>query len=300
MSRVFEAEVFLHVIESGSFTAAAEKLGITKSYASKLVSRLEDRLGVRLLTRSTRKLVATDAGRAYHERCSAVLMALEDAEMAATELQLKPRGRLRLTAPSTFGANHLMVPLAAFKAKYPEVMLEAHFADRRVDILAEGFDLAIRAGILHEENLSARRLAAAPIFPVASPDYLERRGNPMQPEDLVRHDCLVYAYQDIPDAWVLHDGQREVAVPVTGTLVANHAKMLLEAACQGLGICYVPLFHSAPYLRDGRLRRVLSEWQRSALVPINVVFPTTRHMPAKTRVFIDHMVDHFRVPAWLI
>ncbi|HRI70415.1 MAG TPA: LysR family transcriptional regulator, partial [Polyangium sp.] len=281
-----------------SFTAAADKLGITKSYASKLVSRLEDRLGVRLLTRTTRKLIATEAGQAYHERCSAVLSALEDAEMAASELQAKPRGRLRMTAPAVFGTNHLFEPIVAFNKKFPDIFLEIHFFDRRVDILAEGYDVAIRAGLLHEENVSARRLATAPIFPIASPKYLARRGEPTEPEDLVNHDCLVYAYQDVLATWLLHDGKREVAVPIKAYLVANHAQMLLEAACRGLGICYLPHFHSAPYLRDGRLRRVLPEWQRPTLVPIHAVFPTTRHVPAKTRVFIDHMVDHFRIPAW--
>jgi DNA-binding transcriptional LysR family regulator len=298
MSRVFEAEVFIHVIESGSFTAAAEKLGITKSYASKLVSRLEDRLGVRLLTRTTRKLMATEAGRAYHERCSAVLSALEDAEMAASELQAKPRGRLRLTAPVFFGTNHLLVPIAAFKMKFPDIFVEVNFSDRRVDILSEGYDAGIRAGLLHEENITARRLATAPIFPVASPEYLARRGEPTKPEDLANHDCLVYAYQDILATWILHDGKREVGVPISGTFVANHAQMLIEAACQGLGICYLPQFHTAPYLRDGRLRRVLPEWQRPALVPIHAIFPSTRHIPAKTRAFVDYMVEHFRIPTW--
>ena len=298
MSRVFEAEAFILVVESGSFTAAADKLGVTKSYVSKLVSRLEDRLGVRLLHRSTRKLAVTEAGRIYHERCAAVLSALEDAEMAATELQMKPRGKLRLTAPSFFGSSHLMQPIAAFKTMYPDVNLEINFVERRVDLLAEGFDLAIRAGILHEENLTARRLANAPIFPCASSEYLARRGSPQQPEDLVHHECLIYAYESRRETWSLSDGQREVAIPVSGSLVANHAQMLLEAACKGLGICYLPHFHSAPYLRNGRLERVLPGWQRRELVPVNAVYPTTRHLPAKTRVFIEHMVAHFRAPEW--
>ncbi len=298
MSRVFEAEAFIHVMESGSFTAAADKLGISKSYVSKLVTRLEDRLGVRLLNRSTRNLAATEPGRIYHQRCAAVLAALDEAEMAVTEMQMKPRGRLRLTAPTFLGSCHLMAPIAAFKSIYPDVTLEINFADRRIDLLAEGFDVAIRAGILHEDNLTARRLATAPIFPCASPEYLARRGIPQQPEDLAHHECLIYAYEAIRDTWPLSDGQREVAIPVSGSLVANHAQMLLEAACQGLGLCYLPHFHSAPYLRDGRLVRVLPGWQRRELVPVNAVYPTTRHLPAKTRVFIDHMVEHFRVPVW--
>lgn len=298
MSRVFEAEAFVHVMESGSFTVAANKLGVTKSYVSKLVTRLEDRLGVRLLNRSTRKLAATEAGRLYHERCAEVLAMLDGAEMAATELQSKPRGRLRVAAPSMFGANYLMSPIAEFKILYPDLALEVNFADRRVDLLAEGYDVAVRAGILREESLSARRLAVAPMFPCASPEYLERRGVPREPEELAQHECLVYAYQTIPGTWMLSNGQRDVSVTVSGSLVANHAQMLLEAASRGLGICYVPQFHSAPYLRNGRLVRVLPDWQRPMPEPVHVVYPTTRHVPAKLRVFIDFLVNHFRIPSW--
>lgn len=298
MSRVFEAEAFIHVVESGSFTAAADKLGVTKSYASKLVSRLEDRLGVRLLNRSTRKLTVTEAGRAYHEHCAAVLAALEQAEMAATELQIRPRGKLRLSVPSLFGAQHLMGPMTSFKLRYPEVSLEINFADRRVDLLAEGFDLAIRAGVLHEENLTARRLATAAMFPCASPQYLERYGSPQKPEELAHHECLIYAYETLPDTWTLTNGQCEVTVTVSGTLVANYAQMLLEAAIAGLGICFLPHFHTYSYLREGSLVRILPQWQRPDLVPVHAVYPTTRHVPAKTRAFIDHVVEHFRIPAW--
>jgi len=298
MSRVFEAEAFIHVMETGSFTAAADKLGITKSYASKLVSRLEDRLGVRLLNRSTRKLTVTEAGKAYHEHCAAVLAALEQAEMAATELQMKPRGRLRVTVPSFFGARHLLIPIASFKSRYPEVTLEINFADRRIDLLAEGFDVAIRAGLLHEDKLTARRLATATMFPCASREYLEKNGWPQKPEDLAQHECLIYAYEALPDTWAMTDGQREVAVIVSGTLGANYAQMLIEAAVAGLGICFLPHFHTYSYLCEGKLVRVLPQWQRPDLVPVHAIYPTTRHVPAKTRAFIDHVVEHFRIPAW--
>jgi DNA-binding transcriptional LysR family regulator len=285
-------------METGSFTAAADKLGITKSYASKLVSRLEDRLGVRLLNRSTRKLTVTEAGKAYHDHCVAVLAALEQAEMAATELQMKPRGRLRLAVPTFFGSRYLLGPIASFKTRYPELTLEVNFADRRIDLSAEGFDLAIRAGLLHEDKSTARRLATAPMFPCASREYLDKHGWPREPEDLVKHECLIYAYEALPDTWAMTDGQREVAVTVSGTLGANYAQMLIEAAVAGLGICFLPLFHTYSYLREGKLVRVLPQWQRPDLVPINAIYPTTRHVPAKTRAFIDHVVEHFRIPVW--
>lgn len=293
-----EAEAFIRVVECGSFTAAASKLGIGKSYVSKLIGRIEERLGVRLLHRSTRALAVTEAGHAYHERCLAALEALEDAETAATELHVRPRGRLRITVPAVFGATHLIQPLAGFKMNYPELTVEVDFTDRRVDLLAEGYDLAIRAGDVGKENLTVRRIAVAPRFPSASPQYLARRGNPLQPEDLVGHDGLLYAHHAMPNTWTLSNGEREVKVTVTSTFVANHAEMLLEAACRHLGIVFVPLFHTAPYLVDGRLVRVLPGWRHPALVPVHAVFPTTHLIPAKTRAFVDFMVQSFRNPPW--
>lgn len=293
-----EAEAFIQVVECGSFTAAAAKLGVGKSYVSKLIGRIEERLGVRLLHRTTRAIVITDAGRAYHERCLVALEAIEEAEAAATEFHGRPRGRLRMTVPAGFGTAHVIGPLAEFKTKYPDLKLEVDFTDRRVDLLAEGYDLGVRAGELGDENLTARRLSAAPRYLCASASYLARRGTPSQPEDLGGHDGLLYAHNLVPDTWVLSNGEREAKVSVTGTFVANHAQMLLEAACRGLGILFVPLFHSAPYLMDGRLVRVLPGWRHPALVAIHVVYPTTRLVPAKTRAFIDFMVQAFQRSPW--
>lgn len=297
-SSFLEAEAFIRVVECGSFTAAASKLGIGKSYVSKLIGRIEERLGVQLLHRSTRALSVTEAGNAYYERCLSALEALEEAETAATVLHQRPRGRLRISVPAVFGAAHVVRPLAAFKERYPELTLEVDFTDRRVDLLIEGYDLAIRAGDLGKDELTTRRIATAPRFPCASPHYLTRRGIPSNPEDLAHHDALLYAHHAIPNTWTLSNGEREAKVTVTSTFVANHAVMLLEAAVMHLGIVFVPLFHSAPYLADGRLVRVLPNWRHPALVPVNVVFPTTRLVPAKTRVFVDFMVEAFRVSPW--
>jgi DNA-binding transcriptional LysR family regulator len=296
MSRLFEAEVFVLVVDEGSFTSAARRLDITSSYASKLVTRLEDRLGVRLLQRTTRKLLLTEPGRAYYERCTEVMKSLEQAENAATWLHAAPRGRLRITLPTAFGMNHLTGPLAEFKARYPELTLEAVFTDRSVDLLAEGFDLAIRVGELLDTQLVAHRLATIEMFVCASPAYLQRRGTPREPEELAHHECMLYSYHALPGTWALQGPRGEVSVQVTGTLVANHARMLVEAACQGLGLIFVPVFHTAPYLRDGRLCRVLPGWQRSVI--LQVLFPHARHLPAKVRVFVDFLAERFRVPPW--
>ncbi len=298
MSRLFEAEVFVAVIDKGSFTAAAAQLGITTSYASKLVTKLEDRLGVRLLHRSTRKLGLTDLGRAYYERCTEVMRALEEAETAATELQRSPRGRLTITLPTVFGGTYLTDPLIELRSRYPDLALSVTLTDRYVDLVAEGFDVAIRAGELRDSSLIAVRLATADVILCASRDYLAARGTPNEPEDLADHECLIYAYNTDPGTWTLKGSRGQASVEVSGSFTANNAKLLLEAACRGLGVIFMPAFHVAPYLCDGRLVRVLPAWQKHAPVPIHAVFPASRHLSAKVRVFVDFMVERFRVPPW--
>lgn len=296
MSRLFEAEVFVLVVDEGSFTAAARRLGLTKSYASKLVTRLEDRLGVRLLQRSTRQLALTEPGRAYYERCTEVMRAMEEAENEATELQMSPRGLLRVTLPTAFGMTYLTGALVELKRRHPDLTIEAIFTDRHVDLLAEGFDLAIRAGALADTSMVARRLAGAEMVACASEAYLERHGTPQRPDDLAGHECLLYAYHVAPGTWKLQGPGGEVAIEVSGTFVTNHAHMLISAACQGLGIIFVPTFHSAPYLRDGRLRPVLPAWRWP--ISVHAVFPQARHLSAKVRVVVDFLVEWFRDPPW--
>jgi len=296
MSHLVELEAFLVVVEEGSFTAAGRRLGVTTSYASKLVGRLEDRLGVRLLQRTTRQLTLTEPGRTYFERCSEAMKALKDAETAATELQTSPQGRLRISMPTAFAVSYLAAPLAEWKARYPGLTVEAVLADRKVDILAEGFDLAVRVGELSDSSLVVRRLASVDRTVCASPRYLERRGTPKQPEELASHDCLLYAYHAVPTVWRLKGPEREAVVEVSGTLVSNHAEILVAAACQGLGLIFTPLFLTAPSLRAGRLSPVLPEWRYP--LTISAVFPDARHVPAKVRIFIDFLVAHFQLVPW--
>lgn len=296
MSHLIELEVFLVVVEEGSFTAAAGRLGVTKSYASKLVARLEERIGVRLLQRTTRQLSLTEVGRAYFERCSEAMQALREAEGVAAELQTSPQGRLRISLPTAFGVSHLAAPLAEFKARYPQLTVEAILADRKIDLLSEGFDMAVRIGELTDSSLIVRRLTNVDRSIFASPDYLGRRGTPEKPEELVRHDCLLYAYHAVPTTWRLKSPEREAVVEVSGTLVSNHADMLVEAACRGLGLVFCPIFFAAPGMRAGRLVRVLPEWR----VPLSIsaVFPNARHVPAKVRLFVDFLVAYFHHPSW--
>lgn len=296
MSHLVEIEAFLVVVEEGSFTAAARRLAVTTSYASKLVGRLEDRLGVRLLQRTTRQLTLTDPGRAYFEQCSEAMQALKAAEAQATELQTSLQGRLRIALPMAFAVNYLAAPLAEFKARYPGLVIEAVLADRKVDILAEGCDLAIRIGELADSSLIARRLTTVDRTVCASPSYLARRGTPTKPEDLSQHECLLYAYHAVPDTWRLTGPERTAVVEVTGTLIANNGHFLVEAASHGLGLVFVPVFHTLASLRAGRLVRVLPDWRLSLTVA--AVFPNARHVPAKVRVFIDFLTAHFQKAPW--
>jgi len=296
MSHLIEMEAFLVVVEEGTFTAAARRLGVTKSYASKLVVRLEDRLGVRLLQRTTRQLTLTEPGRAYFDRCSDAMRALNEAEAEAVELQTSPQGRLRINLPAAFATSYLAAPVAEFKTRYPELTVEAVLTDRKVDILSEGFDMAVRVGDLDDSSLIARRLASVDRSVFCSPSYLRRRGTPTRPEELVEHDCLLYAHHAVPTTWHFKGPGRNAAVEVSGKLVSNHAAMLVEAACQGLGLVFCPTFFVAPALRDGRLQRVLPDWHFP--LSVSAVFPNARHIPAKVRIFVDFLVAHFRRPAW--
>ncbi len=296
MNRLFEAEAFLLVVEEGSFTGAAQRLGVTKSYASKLVSHLEDRLGVRLLARTTRKLTLTEPGRSYYERCTGLIKTLEQAEAEAAALTNTPRGRLRLALPHDFGALYLARPLAEFKARYPDLTIEAAFSDERVDLVAEGFDLAIRAGDLSDTSEIARRLAVSDKFLCASESYLAKRGIPAEPEELVQHECLLYAYHAAPRTWALNGPRGRVAVDVSGSLISNSGRVLVEAACAGLGIVFMPEFLTGPCLRDARLRRVLPSWKARA--GVFAVTANARHSPAKVTLFVDFLAEKLRKPPW--
>lgn len=288
MNRLIAAETFVVVVEEGGFTAAARRLGITKSYASKLVTQLEDRLGVRLLHRTTRKVSVTEAGQAYYERCTELMRAMEDAEAEAGALQTTARGRLRISLPAAFGATHLAQSVIAFQALHPGLSLELSLSERHVDLVAEGFDVAIRIGDVRDTTLVARRLLTGDRVLCASPAYLARKGAPQTPQELTQHHCLRYSHHQNPSAWRLFGPPGEVLVPVAGPVLVDHPALLLEAGRQGLGIFFAPLLYSAPLLQEGLVQRVLPDWGAPAVV--HAVFPTARHLPAKVRLFVDHMV----------
>jgi DNA-binding transcriptional LysR family regulator len=299
MSRIGEVETFITVVESGSFSAAARALGVSKSHVSKTLSRLEERLGARLLNRTTRHLGMTDIGQDFYDRGLAVLAELEAAERAVTALQTEPRGTLRISGPLTFGVKYLTPVVSKFMLKWPELRVDLHLDDRRVDLMAEGFDLAVRiVSQLDDSSFIARRLARTRARIWASEAYLERRGTPLVPEDLKDHDCLIYAYQRSGPAWTLTGPNGEVrTVRVDGPLEINNGEALLAAACAGLGLVIGPDFISHGTVRAGQLRPVLHDWTLTDN-SIWAVYPHNRHLSAKVRLFIDAMAEAFGAEPW--
>lgn len=297
MADLSQLEMFVNVVDAGSFTGAAEALGVSKSHVSRQISALEDRLGARLLNRTTRKVILTDIGRVFHERCTRILEELEDAEAAVTSLQTSPRGRLRMSVPMSFGVRYIAPYLADFMAQYPELEVEVDFSDRRVDLVDDGYDLAIRIGRLADSSLIARKLAPTLQVVCASPGYLEEHGEPHTPEDLKQHQCLLYTYDTGGlQTWRLEGPGGEVVVHVKGRVVANNGDALVAAAEAGLGVLQIPDFLAASALRQGSLRQILPQWASSAAVW--AVYPHSRHLSAKVRVFVDGMLERFQTPPW--
>jgi len=283
--------VFARVVEANSFTAAASALGLSKAAVSKQVARLEDRLGVRLLNRSTRRLGLTEAGQDFYARARRILDELDEAEQAASSRQLNPRGLLRVSVPVTYGVHFVAPILPGFMRRYPEVQVELVMNDRFVDLIDEGFDLAIRVAALPDSSLIARRLQRARNLLYAAPSYLERFGAPATPADLVRHECLLYTYLSSGDEWrfTAPDG-KPFGVKVSGPLRANNGDVLRLAALEGLGIAYAPDFFVNADVAAGRLVPLLTEW-RAPEAAVHAVYPPGRPLGAKVRVFIDYLAE---------
>lgn len=291
--------VFVNVVESGSFSGAARTLALSKSAVSKTVSRLEESLGTRLLNRTTRKLSLTEAGRAYYEGCRRMLNEAESANQAVHRLTDAPRGTLRVNLPMSFGILQVAPLLPAFLERYPEIDLDAAFEDRVVDLVEDGYDMAVRVGVLADSSLIARRLAPNRRVLCAAPSYLEQHGTPQSPEALAAHSCLLYSYQASGDTWRLYGPEGERSVRVSGRLRLNNGDAIRCAAVAGLGIAYLPTFMVGPDLQAGRLVAVLSEWMDGDQGAVHAVYSSGRHLSPKVRVFIDYLVECFGVePPW--
>lgn len=298
MENLTDIAVFVQVVDSGSFTAAAERLELTRSVISKYVSRLEDRLKVRLLNRTTRRLSLTEAGQIFYERSQHGLGEIEAAKAEVAKLQATPRGRLKINAPMSFGILHIAPALAEFQLQNPEVQLDMNLDDRQIDLVEQGHDVAIRIAELPDSSMVATRLAPCHHVVCASSDYIERYGAPRTPDDLRRHNILSYRYQDSPNEWrFLSPDGRYSSVPVTGSIEMNNSLALRQAVLGGAGIMLTPTFIVGEDIAAGRLVKLLPEY-RAKEVTIYAVYTGRRHLTPKVRAFIDYMKKRFSDPPY--
>lgn len=295
MDDLNEIVIFAKVAQAGSFTRAAHELGMPKSTVSRKVTQLEERLGALLLQRTTRTLSVTDAGRAFLQHALRVLAEVEAAELAVSRLQEVPLGPLRVTAPLSFG--FLGPVLSEFLGKHPKVELDLVCTDRVVDLVDEGFDVAIRAGALHDSSLIARQLCALQSVVVGSPALVRRLGEPKSPRALEKHEVLMFGVGSDRSHWTLTRGDEALTIAVRPRFVANDLEVLEAAAAQGLGFALLPAFRCHGSLKSKALVRVLPKWASRPL-PVSVVYSSARLMSPKLRAFVDHMRDAFSPPPW--
>ncbi|MDX1593039.1 MAG: LysR family transcriptional regulator [Gammaproteobacteria bacterium] len=297
MDKISEMTMFARTVSEGSFSAAARALKLTPSAVSKQVSRLEDRLGARLLNRTTRRLSLTEEGRAFHARCEQILAEIEEAETAVTELHAAPRGTLRIAAAVAFFNHQVMPLLPEFLARYPEVRFDLVMTDREVDMVDERIDVAIRFGQMRESTLIARRLAVSRRVICAAPSYLERHGTPRTPADLVDHNCLTLSTRPEFNVWEFGD-RPEDRMRVDGNLEVSQADALYDACLAGIGLARVAGYLVEADLKAGRLVTVL-EGQLREESTLYVAYPHRRHLSPKVRAFVDFLVAKFTpVPPW--
>ena len=293
MDKFEDLQAFVAVVETGSFTAAARRLNAAKSAVSRRVSALEERLGVQLLRRTTRVLNLTETGSSFYEHSARILADLEEAEAAVQQEHGELRGTLRIALPLSFGVRHMCKPIAAFAKQHPKVEFDLDLNDRRVDLIEEGVDLAIRIGHLSDSSYIARRLFEMHTVVCASPHYLAVHGTPGTPEELADHDCLVYSNLAEPGRWVYQDKDgRKQAIEVEPRMLASSGDFLANAAAHGLGIVKQPTFIAAESIRRGSLVPILTDvdWP---VTPAYAIYPPTRHLSYRVRAFIDFLAERF-------
>ncbi|MEQ8440846.1 MAG: LysR family transcriptional regulator [Alphaproteobacteria bacterium] len=300
MDRAGEMSVFAKVVEEGSFSSAARALKLTPSAVSKQIGRLEDRLGVRLLNRTTRQLSATEEGEAFYQRCVRILTDMEEAELAVSQRHAWPRGTLRVNCGVAFGKHQISPMIPEFLERYPDVNVEMTLTDQLADLVEEGQDVAIRFGKLQDSSMVARQLAVSRRAICCSPEYLERMGEPKHPSELTSHNRLGFATAIHLNEWIfkLEDGS-EFPVKAEGNFTANNGETIHEMVLAGLGIARLAEFLVGPEVNEGKLVRILKPFYRDVEVPINAVYPTRRHLSPKVRAFVDFLVEKFNpVPPW--
>jgi DNA-binding transcriptional LysR family regulator len=290
--------LFAKVVQHRSFTAAAREAGLAKSAVSKRITSLEQRLGVRLLTRTTRRLALTEDGVRFYEHCAALLAAADAAEEAVAGAGAAPRGTLRINAPVTFAHMFMADALAAFFARYPEIEIDLAADNRFVDVVEGGFDVVIRITHLAQSSSAiARKLTTDRLVVCGAPGYLTVRGRPATPADLIAHECLHYTLVPHEGEWRFRGATGPYVVPARGHFASSDGAVLRRAALAGLGLVVLPYFMVASDVEAGQLELVL-EGTRRAEVGIYAVFASRRQLPARTRLLLDHLSGWFRDPDW--
>jgi DNA-binding transcriptional LysR family regulator len=298
MDKLTSLRAFVKVVELGSFSEAGRQLRLSRSAISKYVSDLEEELGVQLLNRTTRHASPNENGQAYFERALGILAELDAADHAVAQLQATPRGLLRVNAPMSFGTLQLGPALADFMALYPELQIQLVLSDEQVDPVQGGYDVTLRIADLESSSLIARKIVAIDRVICASPSYLDQHGVPQHPGDLRSHALLTYGFLLTGNQWKLTGADGDHWIQPSWLLCANNAEVLRDAAIKGRGVALLPTFIAEEALRKGSLRSVLHEY-KAPLLTLYAIYPPTRHLAVKVRLFIDFLVDRFgNFPSW--
>lgn len=295
MDQIQSMRVFARVVESGSFTKAADSLTLPKGTVTKLVQRLEERLRVKLLNRTTRRVTVTPEGAAYYERTSRVLNDIDDIEASMTNAHASPSGRLRVDVGSTIASMIVIPALPDFFARYPDIRLELGVGERPVDLVSENVDCVIRGGVIAEQSLVARRIAALELITVATPAYLARHGTPAHPRDIEdSHTMIAFmsARTGLLFPEIFDNGSERIEFMAPRRMMVNEGNAFLAATLAGIGIGQVARFAAQPHIERGELVELLPDWKHPP-VPLHVVYPPNRHLSAKTRAFVDWAADLF-------
>ena len=299
MDRLENMGTFIRVVESGSISGAADRLGVTKSAVSRRLKELEEHLGVELFHRTTRQMNLTETGRTFYHQCVRILEDVLEAELAASQAHGTLKGSLKVALPSSFGLMHMGPAINAFLQAHPQIEFDLDFNDREVDLMQEGFDLAIRIANLPDSSLIARRLAPIQAVICASPAYLKHMGTPQSPDELTDHQCLVYSLLRDFEHWQLIDANGKVIkTKIRPYLKASTGEFLRDAAVDGLGIILVPSFIAYQEIERGTLVPILKDYQPPQLEAY-AIYPQTRYLSQRVRVFIDFLVKRFKgTPYW--
>jgi LysR family transcriptional regulator, regulator for bpeEF and oprC len=286
--------VFRRVVEAENFSAVARETNMSQSTVSKHIAALEERLGTKLLNRSTRSIKLTEAGKEYYHHCIRILNDFQEAEASVGKGKIKPTGSIRISTSAAFGRVCILPYLSEFFKTYPDINVELMYDDDYTDLVKEGIDLAIRIGPLEDSTLIARKVGTSPRLVVASPEYLVAHGRPKKPADLIRHDCLIYSLQKTPDLWYFNSTQQgEESVRVNGRLKTSSPDALCDATLQGLGISVLYEWHARDYIRRGRLKVILPDYKLTAH-DIHAVYPERKFVPQKVKRMIEFLAEKIK------